>query len=193
MDFRIMSLVPSAVQRRRGRQREAASRKTWSYDIVLLRVQLLFAMAAVDGRTVPEELQAIDNAIERAPLPAEQRERLRDAALRLAQAPPRLDPLLESLAGFREDPTFARALVTDLVRVAAIDLHADPREQELLERVCEAVGVDPVIIRVARPVVEAPVERAVRRAPTGSDAVTQERLRESVRKALESSYDQGTG
>ncbi|MCW2974419.1 MAG: Tellurite resistance protein TerB [Thermoleophilia bacterium] len=188
MKFKIQSIIPSFVERRRRRQYGVTPRTTWSFDLVQLRVQLLFAMAAADGRLVPEEIEAIDRAIEQAPVPAASRERLREIARRLALAPPELEPLLEPLTAFWEDPPLARALVTDLARVAAVDQLADPREQELLERVCAVVGVDPVRIPAPRPAAE-PVRR-VRRAPSSVDRASQERIRDAVRRALESSYEQ---
>lgn len=191
MKFKIQSIIPSFVERRRARQYGVTARTSWSFDLVQLRVQLLYAMAAADGRLVREEIEAIDRAIEQAPVPAASRERLRHIARRLEATPPELEPLLEPLSAFREDPALARALVTDLARVAAVDLHADPREQELLERVCAVVGVDPVRIPAPRPA--AAPERRVRRAPTAVDRASQERIRDAVRRALETSYERDAG
>jgi uncharacterized tellurite resistance protein B-like protein len=192
MKFRINSLIPSIVRRRRTRQREEQARqRRWSYDLVLLRVQLLIAMAAVDGRIVREEVQAIDRAIEGAPLPADQRTRLQGIALQLVRTPPRIETLLEPLEAFRADPALARALVTDLARVAAVDLFADPREQALLERICEVVGVDPVAIPAPRTLQVN--ERPIRRAPKGFDSAAEDRIRDVVRRALEASYEADAG
>ncbi|MCW2926797.1 MAG: Tellurite resistance protein TerB [Thermoleophilia bacterium] len=191
MRISVRTIFPSFMHRRRSRQRvDEVQEQRWTYDLVALHVQLLMAMASVDGRVVRSELEAVDRVVERAPLPADQRRALQDLVLRLVSRTPPLEDLLEPLTVFRDEPTLARALVTDLVRVAAVDLVADPREQALLQRVCDFLGVDPITIPAQRPET---VERPVNRAPSGIDRVSAERMRDAVRRSLEASYARDSG
>ncbi|MBC7461585.1 MAG: TerB family tellurite resistance protein [Thermoleophilia bacterium] len=189
MKFRLQNVMPSIVLRRRERQSQTVeSCSAWSLELVQLRVRLLVAMAANDGHVVPVEREAIEEVIDRSPLPIDDRAYLRDEVARLIVAPPRLDPLLDALAHFRAEPALARALVTDLVRVAAVDLLEHPRERELLDRVCAAVGLDPVAIPVPGRLATPPPTRRPERRAASTGSVAPDRLREIVRQALESSY-----
>ena len=183
------SLRPKAgfLQRRRARQREDMSGRTYTFELAALHLQLLVAMAAVDDQLRSIEVEEVGAFVDRASLPPADRARLELLVRTSIDAPPQLELLLEGLSSLARRPALAQLLVSDLARVAASDDHAHPRESDLLDLVCETLQLEPVTIKVEPSV---PLTAAPER-PTGprpARLVDQHRVRSAVRRSLETSY-----
>lgn len=124
------------------------------YQVAALRMQLLVAMAASDGRVLPVEVDRIARTIDDARLDPESTERLEQLLKILLDAPPTLDQVVERIVEQAPKRAVAERLVGELVYVARIDDRLEDEEEELLRLVCGALGIEPGTIhrdRMRRP------------------------------------------
>ncbi|MCW2923844.1 MAG: Tellurite resistance protein TerB [Thermoleophilia bacterium] len=181
----------SFLARRRARQRSGGSRRTYTYELAALHLQLLAAMAGIDDEVRSIEVEEVLAFIDRTNLAPEDIERLEGLARISVQTPPDLEFLGGQLAKLAGKPALATLLVTDLARVAAADSRADPREVALLEFVCAALDLEPVPIPIEAPAPAATAPRHEAPTPRPPRLVAQHRVRTAVRVALEASYEAG--
>ncbi len=188
----------SFFERRRARVRRGDGERSYTFELAALHLELLVAMAAVDGDVHGMEVRSVLGFIDRASLAPEDLDRLEQLAQAALDRPPELSVLATQLSRFAGRPALARRIADDLALVAAADSRADPREETLLRFVCEALGVAVVQIRVPDgadddlrvsrlPQHAAPNRRqALARAEAVASSM---RVRSAVRSALEASYE----
>lgn len=182
----LRTATTSMVQRRRGRQRSTAIRGGFTYELASLHLQALFSMAAVDGPITQHEYDAVLGFLDRASIAPDDNARLRALAPMFAQKPPHMEALLEPLAAFAAHPVRARTLLTDLARIAGIERRAHPRELLLMDEYAAAVGAPAVNLYGMTLTAQVGEARDYDRTAVG--LATQLRIRESVCRALETSY-----
>lgn len=183
--------VSQLLSRRRGREGTSAGgrgARGYRYELAVLHLELLVAMAAADGQLRSAEVDAVLGFIDRSALGPADAERLQRHARQVLQDPPDLDLLLSRLAPLARDRVLAAKLVRDLAQVATADAHTDPRECRALDAACDALGVTRQRLESAQ---EQETRAAVRAArDRAATLVSQRRTRAAVRDALEASYRQ---
>ncbi len=117
------------------------------YNAAALRLQLLVAMAAADGKVQLGEMDLLVDAIPGPPVDDDLRVRLRSLLKMLLEAPPTLEEVVTKIAAHCPKRAVAEQLVRELVRVAGNDGSIDEREEDLLRMVCAAMGLKPVTMR----------------------------------------------
>lgn len=115
-----------------------------------LRLQLLVAMAASDGRVQPVEIDPIAATLDEPGLDVEEAERLAQLLRMLLEAPPLLADVIDRIAVYTPGRAVAEAFVRELVQLAQADDRLDKREEELLRIVCGALGLEPSSVRGGR-------------------------------------------
>jgi hypothetical protein len=173
--------------RRRSRQHAAGRRPgAYSYDLASLHIELLVAMAAVDGEIRSAEVDEVLGFIDRTSLDHDDIERLERHVRVVIAKPPELRDLNLHLSRFAGKSSLTRRIVNDLANVAAADAKADPRETRLLEFVCDALGVDR--IRIHAPLGYGSDERPEpARAVRSSRVASQLRAHMAVQRTLRAS------
>lgn len=117
------------------------STDSYEFELIALRLRLLTAMAAADDRITELEVDALHDFVERVAPSASDRARLDDMLDELFEAPPKLDEVLDDLAGHAEHHHLGQALVMELAHLAGTDDEIDHREEFLLDLVCDAFGL----------------------------------------------------
>lgn len=191
----------SLFERRRARRERGDANRPYTFELAALHLELLIAMAAVDGDICAIEVDNVLGFIDRTSLVEDDRRRLEELASVGIQRPPRLDVLGRQLSSFAGRPALARRMAEDLAKVAAADKRADPREETLLRFVCDSLNVPHVPIRIIGEATDVGATRVPNHASsTRSAAVARaeaiaasRRVRSAVRSALEASYESRTG
>lgn len=135
-----------------------------AFELAALRIHLVVGMAAADDEIHEDEVTELAELVSRCDVTAHQRRYLDQLLVALVASPPPLEELLRRLVERIDDPALGRLLVDDLVTIAQVDGHIDPREEGMLRLVCGALQIDPVSLYE-------PHERA------GGDASAQELAR----------------
>jgi tellurite resistance protein len=115
-----------------------------SFELAALRLHLAVGMASADGEVHAKERGELEEFVAGIAVTPAQRAQLSDMLTALLVTPPPLDALLRSLVDRITNPQLAQLLIDDLMRIARVDSHVDPREEALLRMVCGALEVDPV-------------------------------------------------
>jgi hypothetical protein len=113
------------------------------YHLTALRLQLLVAMAASDGKVLPVEVDKIARVIDEARVGAESTERLEQLLRMLLASPPTIEQVVERIAEQSPRRAVAEAFVRELVYVGRLDDVIDDREEEMLRLVCGAFKLQP--------------------------------------------------
>ncbi|MCW2926057.1 MAG: Tellurite resistance protein TerB [Thermoleophilia bacterium] len=140
-----------ALFRKHSSTRPTDGTSTHGYHLAALRLQLLVAMAASDGRVQMAELDAAARAIDAARVDEPMRERLDQLLRTLVNAPPRIEQIVGRIAACRPSKPIALALITEMTALARLDGHVDAAEERLLRLVCGALGLPPRTLRRRRP------------------------------------------
>lgn len=111
------------------------------YDVAALQVRLLVAMAAVDDRISPSEVECIADFVDRVARSDRDHRRLVAQFEDLLAAPPAVDDVLEDASRRGDVPGLARRLVRELTEVAYADSAIDHREEFLLQLVGQVFGL----------------------------------------------------
>jgi uncharacterized membrane protein YebE (DUF533 family) len=114
-----------------------------AYQVAALRLQLLVAMAASDGKVQTIEVDRVAQTIDDAALDEENTHRLEQLLRMLLNAPPSLEQLVERITEQAPKRQVAETLVRELVHVAKADDHLDDSEEALLRLVCGALRLEP--------------------------------------------------
>lgn len=183
--------VSQLLGRRRGRQDSGtggAGRRGYRYELAVLHLELLVAMAVADDQLRPAEVDAVLGFIDRAALASADSARLERHARHVLQHPPRLEVLLARLEPVAQDRTLAARLVRDLAQVATADAHTDLRECRALDAACDALGIARMHLQSTQ---EQQTRASIRAARDRAALLgTQRRARAAVRDALDASYRQ---
>ena len=118
-----------------------------AYNAAALRLQLLVAMAAADGRVQLGEMDLLADAVPGPPLDDESRRRLHQLLKMLIEAPPSLEDVVHKIREHAPRRAVAQQLVRELVKIAGSDGSIDDHEEELLRMVCGAMGIPPITMR----------------------------------------------
>jgi tellurite resistance protein len=114
------------------------------FELAALRLHLVVGMASADDQIHEDEVSGLTEFVSRCTVSDPQRQYLHRLLVALVAEPPQLEVLLRKLVDRIEDPSLAQLLVDDLVEIAQVDGHVDPREEGLLRLVCGALEIDPV-------------------------------------------------
>lgn len=126
-----------------------------------LRLQLLVAMAASDGKVQPVEVDKVARVIDESRLDAESTARLEQLLKIMLDSPPSIEQVIERISEQAPRRRIAEALVRELVYVGRLDDVIDDREEELLRLVCGAFRLEPTTMhRDRRGMPLTPGERA---------------------------------
>lgn len=127
-------------------ERTADTRPAATFELAALRLHLAVGMAAADGELHEAEVAELHSFVAGSGIGDAERAFLDAMLARLLRTPPALDVLLRSLVDRIDRPELGRMLIDDLVAIANVDGHIDPREEGLLRLVCGALEVDPVTL-----------------------------------------------
>jgi uncharacterized membrane protein YebE (DUF533 family) len=125
------------------RQRATSKGGEHEYQVAALRLQLLVAMAASDGKVQTVEVDRVAQTIDHAQLDEEHTKRLEQLLRMLLDAPPSLEQLVERITERNPKRHVAETLVRELVHVAKADDYLDDSEEALLRLVCGALRLEP--------------------------------------------------
>jgi uncharacterized tellurite resistance protein B-like protein len=115
-----------------------------AFELAALRLHLVVGMVAADDEMNVDEVKGLTEFVAGCATTDTQHRYLDQLLLALVASPPKLDDLLRRLIDRIDDPALAQLLVDDLVAIARLDDHIDPREEGMLRLVCGALGIDPV-------------------------------------------------
>ena len=128
------------------------------FELALLRLHLVVAIGAADGRLDGDERRAITGLVDSWELTPADLESLRRRLRRLLREPPALESLLRRIV-LRASGDLGEVIVGDLYDIAHADGEVDPREENMLRMVCGALRIEPRSLhdpeRRARPDVSA--------------------------------------
>jgi uncharacterized membrane protein YebE (DUF533 family) len=113
------------------------------YHLTALRLQLLVAMAASDGKVLPVEIDKIARVIDESRVDAESTERLEQLLRMLLNSPPTIEEVVERIADQSPKRKVAEAFVRELIYLGRLDDVIDEREEEMLRLVCGAFQLQP--------------------------------------------------
>jgi tellurite resistance protein len=116
------------------------------YHLAALRLQLLVAMAASDGRVLPIEVDKVAGVVDESKLDAESVERLEQLLRMLLDSPPTIEQVIGRIKEQVPQRKVAEELVRELVYVGRLDDVIDDREEDMLRLVCGAFGLQPTTL-----------------------------------------------